>query len=190
MSELVSTMVGGGIALVASLGSTLFAQSRVSVTARSTRAHQAAEQLADDLVELRELPPEPERQSDETKAAWQEQRTKLLTRIESQSLRLPPPDLRARIALAVEAMSDPETLYQFERLSEVWVRRELCRDGQECIGAFLRDEKSLPVPTPTAKKVHKSLADTNAELEWQWAAQQESEKAERERRRKSPAASD
>jgi hypothetical protein len=94
---------------------------------------------------------------------WKDLRTSLLLRLESQTLPISSPEVRKRLMFIVDALHSSDALQAFESVAEKWSRAELCIDGMNCLGAYLRDERYLPPESHMASRA-RSAMNTAAEI--------------------------
>lgn len=170
MFQLLSTLLGGFLALLGGMATTLYLQFRAPATERRARSRQAADELLSILIELRRMGFDPAISAESGLARrepasreWEDLRTSLLLRMESQTLLISSPEVRKRLTFIADALHSSDALKAFEGVAEKWSRTELCTDGMNCLGAYLRDERNLPPESYMAGRA-RSAMNTAAEI--------------------------
>lgn len=177
MLQLWSTLLGGFLAVVGGMATSIYLQHKAPETERRVRSRQAADELLSILTELRRIGLDPavaararnlagDPTSDEWREAsreWRERRNGLLLRMEVQALLIADPYVRRRLSFIAEALHSSDALNAFGEIPEQSARIEFCTDGMNCIGVYLRAERKYPPEIPMAERA-RSAMDTAAEI--------------------------
>jgi hypothetical protein len=180
MLQLWSTLLGGLLALVGSIGTNIYIQRKAPSVERRAWSRQAANELLSILIELRRMDPEPTTvtgsatsSNDPAWKEWQDRRSGLLLRLESQAMIIAAADVRVRLTFIIDALHSSDALEAFERINERSARAELSAYGMNCLGAYLRDERALPKESLTVRRARSALEQANAIIAEQSQREQE-----------------
>jgi hypothetical protein len=162
-----STLAGGLVALLGSVGTTFYVQRQALETERRARATRAADEILAAVGALRSLPREPKMGplgSPETLKSleWDDEKDSLLDRIEAQALLIPEKDLRERLAFISMALRHPSDLAGFAGFRETQARYYLCKEALDCLGAYYRGEP-LPPERQTTKQARAAIEEAITE---------------------------
>lgn len=155
MFQLWSTLLGGFLAIVGGIATTIYVQLVAPAAERRTQSRQAANELLSILAEIRRV-------NDEE---WENRKDHLLFRLYAQALLISSPEIREELIFISNALDSHGALQAFGNISERWARAELPVAGLNVLGAYLRGEHQLPPETNLTSRARSALKEARATIE-------------------------
>lgn len=155
MSQLWSTLLGGSLAIVGGIATTVYVQLVAPATERRTQSRRAANELLAILAEIR-------RTND---AEWENKRDHLLFQLYAQALLISSSEVRERLIFISNALVAHGALSALGGISERWARNGLPVDGLDILGAYLRGERQLPPESNLMSRARSAMEEARAIIE-------------------------